>query len=139
MKFSFKNFCSKFDQIRRKLRIWSHLERNSLMENFIFCAVLDKNKIAWIVPMRDSDFLHENNDSFYRSGRPGCSVKKLFLEILQNSQESTCTRVSFLMKSRAATLLEKRLCHRCFPVNFCEIFRNTFCYRTPLAAASIFR
>ena len=29
------------------------------MENFIFCAVLDKNKIAWIVPMCDSDFLHE--------------------------------------------------------------------------------
>ena len=25
-----------------------------------------------------------------------CSVKKVFLEILQNSQESTCTRVSFL-------------------------------------------
>ena len=25
-----------------------------------------------------------------------CSVKKLFLEILQNSQESNCARVSFL-------------------------------------------
>ena len=28
-----------FDQIRRKLRIWSHLQKKSLMENFIFCAV----------------------------------------------------------------------------------------------------
>ena len=103
-KFSIKNFFGKFDQIRRKLRIWSHLERNSLMENFIFCAVLDKNKIAWIVPMCDSDFLHEKMIevsfiwSFYRSSRPRCSVKKVFLEILQNSQESTCTRVSFLIK-----------------------------------------
>ena len=27
-----------------------------------------------------------------------CSVKKVFLEISQNSQENTCTRVSFLVK-----------------------------------------
>ena len=27
-----------------------------------------------------------------------CSVKKVFLEISQNSQENTCARVSFLMK-----------------------------------------
>ena len=39
MKFSIKNFFSKCDQIRGKLRIWSHLLRKSLMENFIFCAV----------------------------------------------------------------------------------------------------
>ena len=38
MKFSIKNFFSKRDQIRRKLRIWSHLPKKSLMENFIFCA-----------------------------------------------------------------------------------------------------
>ena len=36
MKFSTKNFFSKCDQIRRKLRIWSHLLEKSLMENFIF-------------------------------------------------------------------------------------------------------
>ena len=35
-----KNFLSKCDQIRRKLQIWSHLLKKSLMENFIFCAVL---------------------------------------------------------------------------------------------------
>ena len=39
MKFFFKDFFSKYDQIRRKLRIWSHLHKKSLMENFIFCAV----------------------------------------------------------------------------------------------------
>ena len=39
MKFSIKNFFSKYDQIRWKLRIWSHLRKKSLMENFIFCAV----------------------------------------------------------------------------------------------------
>ena len=38
MKFSIKDFFSKCDQIRRKLRIWSHLLKKSLMENFTFCA-----------------------------------------------------------------------------------------------------
>ena len=40
IKFSFKDFFSKCDQIRRKLRIWSHLLKKSLMENIIFCAML---------------------------------------------------------------------------------------------------
>ena len=40
MKFSVKDFFSKCDKIRRKLRIWSHLLKKYLMENFIFCAVL---------------------------------------------------------------------------------------------------
>ena len=36
MKFSIKDFFSKDD-----LRIWSHLLKKSLMENFIFCAVMN--------------------------------------------------------------------------------------------------
>ena len=39
MKFSIKYLFSKFDQICRKLRIWSRLLKKSLMENFIFCRV----------------------------------------------------------------------------------------------------
>ena len=42
MKFSIKDFFSKCDQIRSFLRIWSHLLKKSLMENFIFCAVKNK-------------------------------------------------------------------------------------------------
>ena len=38
-KFSIKDFFSKRDQIRRKLKIWSHLLKKSLLKNFIFCAV----------------------------------------------------------------------------------------------------
>ena len=40
MKFSVKDFFSKCNQTRRKLRIWSHLLKKSLTENFIFRAVL---------------------------------------------------------------------------------------------------
>ena len=36
MKFSIKNYFSKCDQIRKKLRIWLHLLKSSLMENFSF-------------------------------------------------------------------------------------------------------
>ena len=36
MKFSIKDFFSKCDQIRRKLWIWSHLLKISLIENFFF-------------------------------------------------------------------------------------------------------
>ena len=39
MKFSIKDFYSKWDQARRKLQIGSFLLKKSLMENFIFCAV----------------------------------------------------------------------------------------------------
>ena len=43
MKFSIKDFFSKFDQICSFLGIWSHLFKKSLIENFIFCAVFDQN------------------------------------------------------------------------------------------------
>ena len=42
MKFSIKDFFSKYDLIRSFLRIWSHLLKKFLMENFIFCAVFLK-------------------------------------------------------------------------------------------------
>ena len=45
MKFSIKDFFSKCDQICRKLRIWSHLLKKSLMESLVFCAVLVLNNI----------------------------------------------------------------------------------------------
>ena len=40
MKISIMDFFSKCDQIRSFLRIWSHLLKKSLMENFIFCSML---------------------------------------------------------------------------------------------------
>ena len=40
MKFSIKDFLSKCEQIRRKLRNQSHLLKESLTENLISCAVI---------------------------------------------------------------------------------------------------
>ena len=57
-----------------------------------------------------------------------CSVKKVFLEILQNSQENTCVRASVLIKLQALDLnfIEKETLAQVFPCEFCEISKNTF-------------
>ena len=65
-----------------------------------------------------------------------CSVKKVFLEISQNSQESTCARVSFFnnvadLRPKACKFIKKRLWHRYFLVKFAKFLR------TPLVAASV--
>ena len=57
-------------------------------------------------------------------------MKKVLLEISQNSQENTCTSVSFLIKLQAIslrppTLLKKRL-WQVFSCEFCEISKNIF-------------
>ena len=53
--------------------------------------------------------------------------KKVFLEILQNSQENT-----YASGLRPATSLKKSLRHRCFLANFAKFLRTSF-YRTPLS------
>ena len=80
-----------------------------------------------------SDRIFVTSDIFSEAATWGVLWKKVFLEISQNSQENTCARVLFnkVAGLRPATLLKKRLCHRCFPVNFVKYLRTPF-YRTPL-------
>ena len=64
-----------------------------------------------------------------RSSHRRFSVKKVFLEIWQNSQENICARVSFFNKVaglRPTTLLKKRLWHRRFPVNYAKFLKIPF-------------
>ena len=59
-----------------------------------------------------------------------CSIKILFLKILQNSQETTGAWVSLIsFRAQPATLLKKRLTE-IFPDEFCEIFQNIFLQNT---------
>ena len=53
-------------------------------------------------------------EMIYRSSHRRCSIKKVLLEISQNSQENTCARVW----------------HRCFPVNFAKFLRAPFLQNT---------
>ena len=68
-------------------------------------------------------------DKTYRSSHQRCSVKKVFLEILQNSQENACARDSFWIKLQAWGL-KKSLWHRCFPVNFANCLKALFLQNT---------
>ena len=61
-----------------------------------------------------------------------CSVKKVFLEISQNSQENTCARVS-----EACNFIKKETLAQVFSCEFCEISKNPFSYRTLTVAASV--
>ena len=63
-----------------------------------------------------------------------CSLKKVFLEISQKSQENTSVRVSFLIKLKALGVEETLA--QVFSCEFCKISNNTFSYRTPPAASS---
>ena len=63
----------------------------------------------------------------------GVLLKKVFLEISQNSQENSCARVFFnkVAGLRPATLFKKRLCHRCFLVNFAKFLKTPFLQNIP--------
>ena len=64
--------------------------------------------------------------------------KKLFLELLQNSQENTCARVFILMKlQEACNFIKIETLAQVFSCEFCKISKNTFSYRTPQMAASV--
>ena len=69
-----------------------------------------------------------------------CSVKKMLLEISQNSQENTRARVSLLLKLQApdsaCNFIKRPTLAQVFSCEFCEISKNTFSYRTLLVAAS---
>ena len=68
-----------------------------------------------------------------------CPVKKVFLKISQNSQESTSARVSFLIKLLADVynFIKKETLAEVFSCEFCEISKSTFLHRTPLVTASV--
>ena len=55
-----------------------------------------------------------------------CSVKKMVLEISQNSQENTCTRVFFNQVAglRPVTLLKMRLWHKSFSCNVVKFLKT---------------
>ena len=61
-----------------------------------------------------------------------CSIKQVFLEISQNSQENVCARITSLIKF----FIKKETLPQVFSCEFCEISKSNCSYRTPLVAAS---
>ena len=85
-------------------------------------------------------FFAENITKFFRNSHGRCFIKKGFLEILQNSQESTCATALFLIKLQALALqlYLKETVAQVFSYEFCEISKNTFFTEDLWATASDF-
>ena len=83
--------------------------------------------------------MHNSYPEMNGSTRPEVFCKK---GVLRNFAKLTgkplCQSLSFnkIAGLRPATLLRQRL-WQMFSCEFCEIFTNTFFYRTPLVAASV--
>ena len=73
------------------------------------------------------------NQRYAKAAVRRCSVKKVFLEISENSQANTCVRVS-----EACNFIKKETLAQVFSCEFCKISKNTFSYKTPPVAASGF-
>ena len=69
---------SKCDQIHRKLRIWSYLLKNFLMENFIFCAVDPSICLSRVFLWnRSSNIIKCDGDGFFEQNHVvGCWCQK---------------------------------------------------------------
>ena len=111
--------------------IFVHLERLPLKINITISSkktklfslrimVLCPKSVCKLIQLRKKKilFLHKIEADVQR-----CSVKKVFLKILQNSQENIRARIFILINT---ALLKKRLWHRCFLVNFAKFLRTAF-------------
>ena len=74
----------------------------------------------------------------FRSSRPEVFYKGVLINFAKFAGKHLRQSLFFnkVMRLRPANLAKKRHWYMCFPV--CEIFQNTFFYRTPLVAASDF-
>ena len=84
-------------------------------------------------PSSDNAYKSSKRDTGNRSSHQRCSMKK---GVLRNFTKFTgkhlCQSLFFnkVTGLRPATLLEKRLWHRCFPVNFVKFLRTPFLQNT---------
>ena len=67
---------------------------------FAFALHYIKSGMELISPKKNFQYNTRGTEVILRR----CSIKKVFLEISQNSQENTCARVSFLIKLHASGL-----------------------------------
>ena len=64
---------------------------------------------------------HKQIKAIVLEAATGCSTKKVFLKISQNSWENTCVAFSFFIK---------RIRNRCFSMNFAKVLRTPFLHYT---------
>ena len=128
MKFSIKDFFSKCNHIRSFLQIWLHLLKKSLMENFLFCAVvvassefhnwhlifnLFSTNVSFLYPLKTSENL-QLSDAFRGSRcktlvENGRSVFRTQLKLLAIFPKKMLI-VGFRLGSKYASELVNQFC-----------------------------
>ena len=103
---------------------------------YICRTTFTKNTSGWLLLLEMLQLAVSSQSGDYQKVLQRCSAKKLFLKNSQNLQKHLYQSLFF--NSRPATLLKKKLGHRCFPVNFAKFLRTHFFNITPLVAASGF-
>ena len=115
--YHFFSFTREFSGNQRCLIFWKYKTRNMIWFGYMkLVLVFNKLRFFYICIFT---LLPQLSEAVAWS----CSVKKVYLEILQNSQENTCARVSFLIKLQVS---KKRLWHRYFLLNFAKFWRTPF-------------
>ena len=101
MRFSIKDFFSKCDQSRRKLRIWSDLLKKSLMEHFIFWTVLTLSINS------------EQNVNWNCKNHKYCNMKlhEAYNKLLKFNREQTYMKILFIIYEEVEPLLQQS--HAC--------------------------
>ena len=105
MKFFIEDFFSKCDQFRRKLLIWSHLLKKSLMENLIFCAYFSEQKKT-----KTADYWRTH-------------FSNIILVIASYPAETA-------FQKGLSKFIEISLQHGCFPINLLHVLRTPFSKNT---------
>ena len=85
---------------------------------FLYCANGTKSRKASHIPVQNPKLVARM-----------CSVKKDILEnFVKFTRKHLCWSLFFnkITDLQLAILLEKRLRHKCFPFEFCKIYKNTF-------------
>ena len=119
MKFYIKNFFSKSDQIRRFLSVFPKFLKKIVLITFNFFKSF----------------------ALQRNSRPEVFCEK---GVLRNFARFTgkllCQSVFFnkVAGAAACNFIEKETLAQVFSCEFCEISKNTFSYRMPLVAASVY-
>ena len=116
MKFSIKDFFSKCDQIHSFLRIWLHLLKKSLMENFIFfvqCECNPELQLQSFYVINEQKL--QNNSSVFQYfsssvyfellGYNQFGIQSLFCSFLIMS--STCSKMARPIKDSKRWTLER--------------------------------
>ena len=114
-KFSVKDFFSKCDQIRSFLRIWSHLLKKFLMENFIFSTVIESwNTCKFKKIISILGFFGQGArpllGAFSITNLSGCFVATIFWDSIEKKNRKRKSQLKKSKTRKTNVRIENKIC-----------------------------